>query len=79
MDINQPKFVMRALVFTNSDIVTSLDVTNIHERALRIVSGDYNKSFKELLKLDNPVLIHQKTLELHTTEIYETNNGVNPE
>ena len=54
-------------------------IKNIHERALRIVYGDYNKSFKDLLELGNSVLTHQKNLQMLTTEINKTKNGINLE
>ena len=48
---------------------------NIHERALRIVFT----SFEELLKKDRPVAIHQRNLQIPTTEIFKTKNGLNQE
>ena len=34
-------------------------INHIHERSLRIVYRDYNSSFKDLLKKDKSVCIHQ--------------------
>ena len=51
---------------------------SIHEYSLRIIYGDYDKSFTELLELDNSVSIRQKkTLQIIATEIYKTKNGIN--
>ena len=50
-------------------------INNIHERALRIVFT----SFEELLKKDRSVAIHQRNLQIPTTEIFKTKNGLNQE
>ena len=54
-------------------------INSLHERALRIVYRDYTSSFKELLKKDNSVTVHQKNLQVLATEIFKTKSGLNPE
>ena len=54
-------------------------INNIHERALRIVYRDRVTSFEELLKKDRSVANHQRNLQILTTEIFKTKNGLNQE
>jgi len=53
-------------------------INSIHERALRITYKDYNSSFKDLLKRDKSVSIHQRNLQVLATEIFKTKKGLNP-
>ena len=46
-------------------------ISQIHERALRIVYGDHKTKFLELLNLDKSVTIHQRNLEYLLIEIYK--------
>ena len=39
-------------------------ISNIHERALRIVFRNYKSTFQQLLKQNNSVSIHQRNLLL---------------
>ena len=52
-------------------------VNNIHERASRIVFGDYRLTFQQLLKQSKSVL-YIKVLQILATEIFKTKNGLNP-
>ena len=53
-------------------------INNIHKRALRIVYRDYKSTFKQLLKQNKSVLIHQRKLQILATEIFKTKTGLNP-
>ena len=53
-------------------------VNSQHEHALRVVYRDYNATFSELLSKDKSVTIHQRNLQLLTTEIFKTKNELNP-
>ena len=53
-------------------------IKNLHELALRIVYTDCKSHFKDLLKKDTSISIHQKNLQILATEIYKTKNGLNP-
>ena len=46
-------------------------INKVHERALRIVYGDHNTSFSELLNIDKSVTIHQRNLQYLLLEIYK--------
>ena len=59
-------------------------INKVHERALRIVSGDHKTSFLELLnsflELLNfeSVTIHQRNLQYLLIEIYKVKKGISP-
>ena len=46
-------------------------INHIHERSLRIVFGDYNFSFKGLLKKYNSVCIHHRNIQNLTAELFK--------
>ena len=46
-------------------------IDHIHERTLRIIYQDYNSSFKELLRKDSSLTIHQRNLKLLVTEMFK--------
>ena len=46
-------------------------INHIHERALRIIYQDYNSSFKELLRKDSSLTIHQRNLKLLVREMFK--------
>ena len=50
-------------------------INHIHERALRIIYHDYNFSFKELLRKDSSLSIHQKSLKLLVIEMLKVKIG----
>ena len=54
-------------------------INKIHGKALRLVyKNETFSSFDDLLKRDKSVSIHQKNLQILTTEIYKTNNDLVP-
>ena len=53
-------------------------INKIHERALRIAFKDTSSNFEELLTKAASVTIHQRNLQLLTTEIYKTKHDLNP-
>ena len=53
-------------------------INHIHERALRIIYQDYNSSFKELLRKDSSLTIHQRNLKLLVTEMFKVKIGCAP-
>ena len=50
----------------------------VHERGLRIVYGDHNTSFSQLLNIDKSVTIHQRNLQYLLIEIYKVKNSISP-
>ena len=53
-------------------------INKIHERALRIAFKDMSSYFEEMLIKAASVTIHQRNLQLLTTEIYKIKHDLNP-
>ena len=53
-------------------------INKVHERSLRIVSGDNHSSFKSLLSKCKEITIHQRNLQVLMTETYKIINGISP-
>ena len=53
-------------------------INHIHGRALRMIYQDYNSSFKELLRKDSSLTIHQRNLKLLVTEKFKVKIGCAP-
>ena len=51
----------------------------VHKRALRAVTGTFDKSFDEILCLYNDTTIHQRSLRVLATEIYKCLSNQYPE
>ena len=88
MDSNKIKLMMNAFVLSHfsycpliwmfHDRKIDNKINKIQERALRIAYRDITSQFKELLKKDNSVSIHQRNLQLLMIEIYKTKNRLDP-
>ena len=63
-------------MFTSSCLNNALN--NVHERALRLIYNDHNKSFNSILTENNLKIIHKKTLEFLAIEICKFQNGLSP-
>ena len=85
MNLAQHRFIMNAFIFTqfrHSPLVRMVHnrklnnhINNIHERALRIASRDYESTFQQLIKEHKSVRIHQRNLQTPATKIFKTKNG----
>ena len=53
-------------------------VSNVHERALKIVHDDHNSSYSELLKTKSEGTIHQQNINVLMKEIYKFENDLSP-
>ena len=53
-------------------------INKVHERSLKIVSGDTHSSFKSLLSNCKEITIHQRNLQVPMTETYNIINGIFP-
>ena len=53
-------------------------IKKIQEMALRITCKDTESTFSELLQKDCAVTIHAKNLQILMTEMYKTENELNP-
>ena len=53
-------------------------ISNIHERTFRILYRNYESTFQQLLKQNKSVSIHQRNLQILSTEVFKTKNALNP-
>ena len=54
-------------------------INHIHERALRLVYGDYSTSFEDLLIKDKSVSIHHRNIQKIAIEMFKVKNNLCPE
>ena len=54
-------------------------INHIHERALRLVYGDYTTSFEDLLIKDKSVSIHHRNIQKVAIEMFKVKNNLCPE
>ena len=88
MDSKKIKLMMNTLILSHFSYCPRIwmfhdrkienKINKIQERDLTITYRDNTSHFKELLKKDNSVSIHQKNLQLLMIEIYKTRNRLNP-
>ena len=57
----------------------SRQINKLHERALRIVYNDHFSLLEELLSKDKSATVHQRSLQIPATEMYEILNGLSPD
>ena len=54
-------------------------VCKIHHRTLQVVYDDFNKSYDELLELNNDLFIHQRHLCYFVIEVFKSIMNLNPQ
>ena len=54
---------------------TSNKTNKLHERALRLVHGDYGSTFEELLEKDNSFTVHHYNIQTLCKELYNFFTG----
>ena len=57
---------------------TNTLITRIHERPIRIVSGDNESNFENLLQKNKEITIHQRNLQVLMTVLFKIINGYVP-
>ena len=89
MSTNQAQLLMRSFIMSqfsycpliwmchSRDINTQIN--KLHERDLTLVYNDKSSSFRELLKRDNSVTIHERNILVLLTEIFKIKSGAAPE
>ena len=58
--------------------LTKKKINRLHERCLRIIYGDKQSSFEELLEKDSSVSIHERNIQILVTEMYKVSKGMSP-
>ena len=53
-------------------------INRIHERSIRIISGNNVSTFENLLEEHKEITIHQRNLQVLMTEVYKIINGYAP-
>ena len=53
-------------------------INRIHERSIRIISGDNESNFENLLEKNKEITIHQRNLQVLMIEVYKIINGYAP-
>ena len=53
-------------------------INKFHERSLMLVTNDENSSFETLLQNNKDITIHQRNLQIVTTEVYKIVKGEAP-
>ena len=50
-------------------------INKLHERSLMFITNDENSSFETLLQNNKDITIHQRNLQIVTTEVYKIVKG----
>ena len=53
-------------------------INKIHERAMRIVFRDYNSEFSDLLKRNNVLTVHERSIQNFAIELFKVKNNLSP-
>ena len=64
------------LIWMFASLYVNNALNNIHERALRLIYNNHEKSFNSILTENNLKTIHQKHLKFPAIEIYKFQNGL---
>ena len=89
MSTNQAQLLMRSFIMSQFNYCPLMwtchsrkinnKINKLHERALRLVYNDRSSSFRELLKRDKSVTIHERNIQVLLTEIFKVKSGDAPE
>ena len=89
MSSNQAQLSMRSFIMSQFSYCSLIwichsrkinnQINKLHERALWLVYNHKNSSFRELLKRDKSVTIHERNIQELLTETFKVKSGVAPE
>ena len=88
MNLSKRKILMNAffnsqfsycpLIWMCHSRIINKKINRLHERCLRIIYGDKQSSFKELLEKDSSVSIHERKVEILATEMDKVSKDMSP-
>ena len=78
IDISKNRSIMNAFILSQFSYCPLICMfhNKIHERTLRIVYDDQQRTFEELLERDNSFMIHERNLQKLAIEMFKVNNGL---
>ena len=73
------QFNYALLIWTSAGKTLINKICKIHHSTLQVIYNEYNKSYQELLQLNNIVSIHQRHLQYLALEVFKSLIHLNPE
>ena len=73
-----PQFDYCPLIWINHNKSMNKKITNLHERALRLIYCDHSSNFQELLQKVNSVTMYQKNMQALAIMMYKVVNNIAP-
>ena len=64
------------LIWMYHSPIINKKINRLHERCLRIVYGDKQSSFEQLLQKDSSVSFHERNIQILATEMYKVSKGI---
>ena len=88
MNLSRRKILMNAffdsqfsycpLIWMCHSRIINKKINRLHERCLRIIYGDKQSSFEELLEKDSSVSIHERNIQVLAREMCKVSKGMSP-
>ena len=66
------------LIWVCHSRIINKKINRLHERCLRIIYGDKQSSFEELLEKEHSVSIHDRNIQILATKMYKVSKSMSP-